>query len=116
MSGEETVFKLSAPIRAHNEDLVELRLRKPTGKDVMELGFPYLIMPGDSDKPGVQIQPKVAGKYVVRLAGIPMSSVEQLAPTDIRRLWEVVMGFFPDLEDEDSAQQAGSKSETPETS
>jgi hypothetical protein len=87
------IVTLSKPITAHGEETQELDLREPTAKDVMELGYPYLVVQGD-DGQGVELRPKVVGRYVVRLAKIPMSSVEQLAIADLSALQATIMGFF----------------------
>ena len=84
---------LSRPVRAHGKDLDVLTLREPTVKDVMEIGQPFLIIVGDGDT-GVRIQQKTVGQYIVRLAGIPMSSVEKLTLSDFSAIQAVVMGFF----------------------
>jgi len=87
------IFKLTKPITAHGAEIAELELREPTGKDVQDIGFPYLVIIAD-DLEAVQIQVKSVGKYVARLAGIPPSSVDQLSPADLSGLAGVVMGFF----------------------
>ena len=87
------IVTLSKPITAHGEETQELELREPTAKDVMELGYPYLVVQSD-DGQGVELRPKVVARYVVRLAKIPMSSVEQLAISDLSALQAIVMGFF----------------------
>lgn len=87
------VVTLSKPIRAHGKDMDVLTLREPTVKDVMEIGQPFLIIVGDGDT-GVRIQQKVVGLYIVRLAGIPLSSVEKLTLADFGVAQAVVLGFF----------------------
>lgn len=85
-------FELSKPIKAHGEEVTSLELSEPTTKDVMELGYPYLLIPGELE--GIQLQPKIAGRYISRLAKIPMSSVEQLSINDLQQLQVLIMGFF----------------------
>lgn len=84
---------LTTPIQAHGETVEVLELRAPVVKDLMELGQPFLIIVGDGD-PGIQIQQKKVGQYIVRLAGIPMSSVEKLSMIDFGTVQAVVLGFF----------------------
>lgn len=85
--------KLTKAIKAHGEDVAELDLREPTGRDVQDIGFPYLIvMTGDEQ--ALQIQVKTVGKYVSKLAGIPPSSVDQLSAGDLSTLTGAVMSFF----------------------
>lgn len=87
------IYSLNKPITAHDAEINQLTLREPTGKDVQELGFPYLLIMQD-DQEAVQIQAKVIGKYIVRLAGIPPSAVDTISPSDFNGLVGVMMGFF----------------------
>ena len=83
-------IQLTTAVRAHGEDLYVLELREPTGKDVRELGFPY-VTTGDA---GIKLDAGVIAKYVSRLAGIPLSSVDAMSPADLNGIsWEVA-GFF----------------------
>ena len=84
-------LKLNKPIRAHGEDIHVLELREPTGKDVRELGFPYMVS-GDG---GVRMDAGGISKYISRLAGIPPSSVDEMLPADLNAIsWEVVSFFL----------------------
>ncbi|RJG06246.1 phage tail assembly protein [Noviherbaspirillum cavernae] len=87
-------IRLSKPIIAHGAEVSELDLADPTSEDVMELGYPYLVVPSDTDDTGIELRPKVVGRYVSRLAKIPMSSVKQMAIADLQQMQGVVMGFF----------------------
>jgi hypothetical protein len=88
---EPYVHKLKRPVTAHGEQVSELQLEEPTTKLVMELGYPYLVVDG-----GVQLQPKVAARYISRLAKVPMSTVEALPIPDLQFLQAWIMGFFGD--------------------
>lgn len=83
-------FTLSRPIRAHGDDRTTLTLAEPTGKDVREIGLPYKM---GADEAIVFDMDKVA-RYIVRLAGIPMSSVDAMSPADLTRLALEITGFF----------------------
>lgn len=86
---------LKHPVTAHGEEVGELTLREPTTKDIMEIGLPTLLVPSsDGQSVGVEIRQKVVGRYVSRLAQIPMSSVESLNPGDFARCSAAVMDFF----------------------
>lgn len=94
------VFTLAKPIKAHGEEgITELELADPDTKLVMELGYPYLVIENSGDA-GVQMQPKVAGRYISRLAKIPMTSVEQLAIADLQSMQGWLMNFFGEGETE----------------
>jgi hypothetical protein len=94
MSGVE--IPLSKTIKAHGADVDALTLREPTTKDLIEIGNPFLIVLGDGSagSSSVQIQNGQVAKYIVRLAAIPASSVEQLSRSDFSTLSGVVLGFF----------------------
>lgn len=87
------IIKLNKSIKAHGEEVTELDLKEPTGRDVQDIGFPYLIMMNGDDQ-ALQIQVKTVGKYVSKLAGIPPSSVDQLSAGDLSTLTGAVMSFF----------------------
>lgn len=94
MSGVE--ITLSKPIKAHGQDVSALTLREVTTKDLIELGNPFTIVLGDGSEGSsrIQISNAVVAKYISRLAVIPPSSVEQLAPSDFSGIQSVVLGFF----------------------
>lgn len=87
---EDTVVALSTAITAHGNEVQSLSLRRPTGKDVREIGLPYKMMVDES----VTVQTEVAAKYISRLAAIPMSSVDAIDPADFNTLAWAVAGFF----------------------
>ncbi len=91
MSG--TAIKLSKPIKAHGEEISELTLREPTVKDTIEVGQPFLIIVGDGET-GIRIQNKTVAAYIVRLAGVPNSTVEQMSLSDFSAAQAAVLGFF----------------------
>ena len=85
---------LSQPIKAHGEELLELELAKPTSKDVRELGYPFTAQPNASGEADMRLLPDIGAKYIARLAKIPMSSVDQLAPGDFLLIHSEICGFF----------------------
>jgi hypothetical protein len=86
---------LRKPIKAHGEEVKELELDEPDANLVMELGYPYLVLQNGGEG-ALQLQPKVAARYISRLAKVPLSSVGQLAIPDLHELQAWVMGFFGD--------------------
>lgn len=85
------VFKLSAPIRAYDDEVVELTLRRPTPLDARQIkALPYAI---DKDET-VAVNTDVAAKYIAVCAGIPPSSVNQLDLVDFNALCWMIVGFF----------------------
>lgn len=110
MSGviDPNTIILTRPIQAHGRTLDELVLREPTTEEIMEEGYPYLVVQGQGGLSGIQLQPKVVGRYIVRLAGMPMSSVKQLHPNDLQKAQAVVMGFFGQGDEEEDSEQSSS--------
>lgn len=91
---EKTVFKLSRPIKVGDEEVAQIELREPTGADLDDLGYPYLVVVGEGEGERIELRPKVAGRYITRLAGIPPSAVSKICLVDRQHLQGVVMGFF----------------------
>jgi hypothetical protein len=93
------VFPLKKPVPAHGDQLQELVLAEPDSRMVMDLGYPYLVIENGGEG-GVQLQPKVAGRYLMRLAQVPLSTIEKLAISDLQQLQAWLMGFFGEGEAE----------------
>lgn len=87
------VLPLKKPIAAHGDQVSELLLDEPDSKLVMELGYPYLVIESGGDG-AVQLQPKVAARYIVRLAKVPLTTVEKLPIPALQELHGWLMGFF----------------------
>lgn len=86
--------KLIKPIQAHGEEVTEITLREPTGQEILDIGFPYLIVIGEDDSQAMQIQSKTVGRYISKLAGIPPGSVGQMCGADLSALMGEVLSFF----------------------
>ncbi|EMB4692022.1 phage tail assembly protein [Citrobacter farmeri] len=83
-------FELGHPITAHGETLSVLEFNEPTGKDVRELGYPYQMNQDES----IKLQAHIIAKYIVRLANVPLSTVDQMSPGDLNAAGWLVAGFF----------------------
>ena len=88
------VLKLSKPIEAHGNECKELQLREPTVEDVMEIGYPYLVLMQEGQDTGVEIRPKVIVRYISKLAAIPMSAAKSISLQDLTKAQAEIMGFF----------------------
>lgn len=96
-----TAIPLSKAIKAHGADIDVITLRNPTTEDVIELGLPTLIIPGaDGNSTGVEIRQSVIARYVMRLGGIPLTSVKALSLKDFSLCTAAVMGFFGESDGE----------------
>ncbi|WP_312315417.1 phage tail assembly protein [Atlantibacter sp.] len=83
-------LQLTKPINAHGEAIHVLEFSEPTGKDVRELGYPYQMNQDES----IKLLSGVVSKYIVRLANVPQSSVDQMSPADLNTAAWMVAGFF----------------------
>lgn len=83
-------LELGHPITAHGETLSVLEFNEPTGKDVRELGYPYQMNQDES----IKFQAHIIAKYIVRLANVPLSTVDQMSPGDLNAAGWLVAGFF----------------------
>ncbi|EGZ6657210.1 phage tail assembly protein [Escherichia coli] len=81
---------LNQPVSAHGETISVLEFQEPTGKDVRELGYPYQMNQDES----IKLQAHIIAKYIVRLAGVPLSTVDQMTPGDLNTAGWLVAGFF----------------------
>ena len=84
------ILELTSPITAHGEELNEIELREPNGKDVREIGYPYQMNPDES----VKLLAGVIAKYITRLGNIPPSAVDTMSPSDMNTAGWMVAGFF----------------------
>ena len=84
-------YKLAAPIQAHDEQVLELTLRRPTVAEVRAIkALPYKVDKNED----VSLDMEAAAKYIAICAGIPAPSVNQLDLSDFNSLaWEI-SGFF----------------------
>jgi hypothetical protein len=88
------IFQLPRPVMAHGEEITELELAEPTSKMVMALGYPYMAIDVGDGEPGVELRPKVAGRYIMQLAQVPLSTVEALPIPVLQEIHGWLMGFF----------------------
>ncbi len=106
----DTTFPLSKPITAHDEELTTLTLRKLGPADARAIrALPYHITSDES----VHIDPEAAAKYIVKMARIPMSSVDQLDLADFNGLAWMVAGFFLRQGSEPTTSSDGSSMTSP---
>lgn len=86
---------LTKAIKAHGQEVSEVTLRRPTAKEVRQIGrVPYLLDDGGKPTPNMA----VISDYLVVCLGIPESSVDQLELLDLNKLTWAVIGFFLNAE------------------
>lgn len=83
-------LELNKLVTAHGETVSVLEFNEPTGKDVRELGYPYQMNQDES----IKLQAHIIAKYIVKLANVPLSTVDQMSPGDLNSAGWLVAGFF----------------------
>lgn len=88
-------FTLTKPIVAYGVEVNELKLRKPTGADLLQIGNPVKFFPY-TDPPQVEHDYKRVVAMVARLANVPSKSLEALDPEELAALaWDISPFFVP---------------------
>jgi len=91
------VVPLRKPIKAYGNEINELKLREPVGKDIDAAGNPVLFALYEN-VPKIHFEAKAMSAMMSRLANVPASSIEQMHPKDWNNVAWVLAGFFtPDL-------------------
>jgi hypothetical protein len=89
-------FPLSEPINAYGNKIEVLKLRKPTGVDLIEVGNPVNFYPYADPIKIEHDMPKVRS-MLARLANIPSSSIDRIGPRDLVGLaWAISPFFIPE--------------------
>jgi hypothetical protein len=88
---EAKPYQLATPIQAHDQEVLEVTLRRPTVAEVRTIkALPYKFDKNEE----VTLDMEAAAKYIAVCAGIPSSSVNQLDLYDLNNLGWAVSGFF----------------------
>lgn len=117
MSDQELTITLSAPVMAHGEEITCLVLRQPTTADLIELGQPMRLLPGNGmEDPAVEVRMNVVAHYVARLAAVPLSSVKALSLGDFGRATQAVLGFFGEDGSDRTSNSPSASSKSPGSS
>lgn len=88
---QDKPYKLAAPIQAHDQEVLEVTLRRPTVAEVRAIkSLPYKFDKNED----VSLDLDVSAKYIAICAGIPASSVNQLDLFDLNNLAWAVAGFL----------------------
>ena len=104
---DEVMIVLSTPITAHGEEVDQITLRQPTTADLIDLGQPMRLLPGNGlDEAAIEVRMNVVANYVARLAAIPLSSVKALSLSDFGKATQAVLGFFGDGKGQESTSSS----------
>lgn len=99
-----STYVLKKPITAHDEERSSLELRPLSPADARAIrALPYYIAADES----VRIDTEAVAKYIVRIAGIPMSSVDQLDVADFNGLAWMIAGFFLNPDSQHTTSSGG---------
>ncbi len=91
----KNTVRLTKAIKAHGGETKVLEFSEPDGEAIMECGYPFVVLPGAKNEPTkVQLDAKVIGAYISKLANIPPSSVKMIAPADFMACTNIVSDFF----------------------
>lgn len=96
--GEDTdsiVHDLAKPVQAHGEDVSSLKLRLPTGGDMIRIGNPVLFdATAENPAATIRFDMPILAKMIAHLAKVPTSTVDKLEPADIIGIGWKLSGFF----------------------
>lgn len=93
----KTIVKLTKPVQAHGETISELKIREPTGDDVIAAGYPFIFVVSANGGQGTEMQTKNIQKLISRCAAVPDSTVSALSVRDFNEAMTVILGFFGGL-------------------
>lgn len=93
---------LKKPVEAHGRTVEVLHLAEPSGKLVVELGEPFILM--GSGGGGIKELPAVTLSYIVKLAKIPRSAAEALSPGDRKAAFLALLPFLMPSDPEEETE------------
>lgn len=100
----DLTITLKKPIEAHGQTVEQIHLTEPTGQHVIKLGEPFVM--GGGGGGSIRELPEVTVNYIVKLAKIPRSSAEALAPSDRKKVFLWLLPFLmPEDVEEQTADQ-----------
>lgn len=83
-------FPLRKKIPAHGDEISTLEIREPTGGDIIAIG----VIANLNDANEMTFDMVKAARMISRLAGVPVSSIERMAPNDLVAATWVIAPFF----------------------
>lgn len=92
-------MELTVPVKFGEEEITELNFKRPSGKQILEVGFPFSM---DIDG-SMSMKSKICMKYISLCASIPMSVVEKMDPVDLMAASGEIVGFFGTREQDTSS-------------
>jgi hypothetical protein len=86
-------YELTEPINAYGEEIKVLKMRKPTGVDLIRVGNPVAFYPNAEPIKIEHDMPRMV-QMIARLTGVPSSSIERMNPRDLIGVAWVLSPFF----------------------
>lgn len=93
---DDNLVILSKPYQAHDLQITELRLRKPTGADAVRCGYPLRMVQGEGGEVEYKVVPEAVSKLIVALSSppVPRSTVDRLEIKDWNACSSMINSFF----------------------
>jgi Phage tail assembly chaperone proteins, E, or 41 or 14 len=92
MSG--VTVELIVPIKAYGDEVREIKMRVPTGKDIRKCGVPFRSWSDDTGQQYNGPDSQAVASMISLLGDIPPGSVDELSAVDFLACMEAVTGFF----------------------
>lgn len=86
----EKKFELTTPIAFGDEEITFLKLRKPSTKEIREIGFPYSLGANNDFK----MDANACAKFLSKMSVLPMSVIDKMSATDFKDACLEVLVFF----------------------
>ena len=86
---------LKTSIKAHGEEVSKLEIRAPNGKDLRLFGSPFQMTPNrETGEALPRFDNDASARLLTELAGVPLSSIDQMSASDFLAAQMVLLGFF----------------------
>jgi hypothetical protein len=106
---DPVAVRLSRPLTAIDQTFVELKVREPTGDDLIRAGYPLRF----ADNGTTEVDAAAMSRLIGVCAGIPSTSVASMPARDWQQICLVLMSFFappaipPASSEDTSSSRAG---------
>lgn len=87
---DPVVVKLTRPLMIIDQSVTSLTLREPTGKDMVECGYPLKF----NAEGGTEVDAKSMSKLIAKIGNLTLLAMDALPAADWQACCLVTMGFF----------------------
>jgi hypothetical protein len=88
---EPVTITLTKSLTAHGQTCSTITIREPTGKDLRQCGYPFIISKEGQER---KIDGEAISKLIANCSQIPLSSVDMMGPADWNEAMAAVISFF----------------------